>query len=248
MPPTVEVVIPVYNEERDLPRCISTLRAFLGQGFPYPWRILVADNGSTDSTLEVAQELARQHPEEVAVIHLPEKGRGRALKRAWLSSDRDILSYMDVDLSTDLSAFPSVVDAIAKEGYHIAIGSRLMPGARVRRSIKREVLSRGYNLLIRLLFWTPFTDAQCGFKAISRQAAQVLLPHIKDNAWFFDSELLITASVRGFRIKEVPVVWVEDPDTRVKVLRTVSQDMAGLLRLRFGGIAKVRPPDTKEGA
>lgn len=244
MPPSVDIVIPVYNEERDLPRCVSTLRTFLGQGFPYPWRILVADNGSTDRTLAIAQELARQSPDQVAVIHLPEKGRGRALKRAWLSSDRDILSYMDVDLSTDLAAFPPLVDAIAREGYHIAIGSRHLPGARVRRSLKREVLSRGYNTLIRLLFWTPFTDAQCGFKAISREAAQVLLPHIKDNAWFFDSELLITAAVRGFRIKEVPVVWVEDPDTRVKVVRTVSQDVAGLLRLRFGGIAKVRLPDT----
>ncbi|GBD10695.1 Polyprenol monophosphomannose synthase [bacterium HR23] len=243
MPPTVDIVIPVYNEERDLPKCVSTLREFLGQGFPYPWRILVADNGSTDGTLAIARDLSRRYPQEVAVLHLPEKGRGRALKRAWLSSDRDVLTYMDVDLSTDLSALRPLVDAIALEGYHIAIGSRLARGARVRRSLKREVLSRGYNLLIRLLFWTPFTDAQCGFKAISRPTAQALLPHIKDNAWFFDTELLITACKRGFRVKEVPVVWTEDPDTRVKIVRTVSQDLAGLLRLRFGGIPQVRPPE-----
>jgi glycosyltransferase involved in cell wall biosynthesis len=243
----VDIVIPVYNEERDLPSCIATLRGFLRKGFPYPWRIVVADNGSTDGTLALARSLAQQYPQEVEALHLPEKGRGRALKRAWLASDRDVLVYMDVDLSTDLSALRPLVDAIAHEGYHIAIGSRLARGARVRRSLKREVLSRGYNLLIRLLFWTPFTDAQCGFKAIAREAARALLPHIKDNAWFFDTELLITAAKRGYRIKEVPVVWVEDPDSRVKILRTVGQDLAGLLRLRLGGIPRVGPPPQGRG-
>ena len=240
--PLLDVVLPVYNEEVDLPRSVATLREFLPEHLSLPWRIVIADNGSTDSTLSIAHGLAQDHP-EVRVIHLTEKGRGRALKKAWLESDADILTYMDVDLSTDLQCLLPLVDAVAQGEYDIAIGSRLAPGAQTRRSLTREVLSRGYVLLIRSLFWTHFTDAQCGFKAISRAAAQTLLPHMRDVAWFFDTELLITAEKRGFRIKEVPVVWLEDPDTRVKVLRTVAQDIRGLLRLRLGGIPKVTAPD-----
>lgn len=237
---SVDVVVPVYNEERDLPRCVSTLRAFLAKDLPNPWRITVADNGSIDSTLSVAQELAKQYP-EVRYIHLDLKGRGRALRRAWLESDCDIVSYMDVDLSTDLEAFPPLVAAI-QEGYHIAIGSRLMRGARTQRSVKREIVSRSYNAIIKAMFFTRFEDAQCGFKAMSATAARALVPHVANNNWFFDTELLILAEKRGFRIKEIPVRWVEDADTRVKVLRTASEDLRGLFRLRFGGLPRVEVP------
>ena len=235
--PSVDVVIPVYNEEGDLSACVTTLRGFLGERLSNPWRITVADNGSLDSTLAVAQSLTQEYS-EVRYIHLDQKGRGRALKRAWLESDAQILSYMDVDLSTDLEAFPPLVAAI-EEGYNIAIGTRLGRGAQVQRSLKRELISRAYMLLIKGLFFTRFTDAQCGFKALSRRTAQRLIPLIKDNAWFLDTELLILAEKRGFRIKEVPVKWVEDPDTRVKILRTAREDIKGLLRLRFGGLPRV---------
>lgn len=240
---SVELVIPVLNEERGLPGCIETLRAFCIQHLPeHRCHILVADNGSTDGTIAVAERYAVQSPGEVGVTHLDVRGRGRALRKAWRESPADVLAYMDVDLSTDLAALPPLVNAIAREGYHVAIGSRLARTARTKRSFKREVLSRGYNLIIKAMFFTRFTDAQCGFKAVSRAAAQVLLPAVADNAWFFDTELLIIAEKRGFRIKEVAVDWAEDPDSRVKLVKTVTDDLKGLLRLRFGGLPKIAPP------
>lgn len=229
---SVDIVIPVYNEEHVLADSVATLRKFLAQDFLHQYRIVVADNASTDRTLEVAQELAQKHP-DVASLHIPQKGRGRALRAAWLTSPADILSYMDVDLSTDLAAFPPLIEAIASEGYDIAIGSRLARGADVRRSLRRDVISRGYNVMIKGLFFTRFSDAQCGFKAASRRAVQELVPLIENNEWFFDTELLILAEKAGYRVKEIPVRWVEDPDTRVNVPKTVWEDVRGLLRLRL---------------
>lgn len=232
-PRRVDLVIPVYNEAHVLEGSVQTVRAFLIERLkPHKWRIVVADNASTDATLAVAQRLAEAHPEEVGYLHLDQKGRGRALKTAWLSSDADILSYMDVDLSTDLEAYPELVQQIIN-GYDVAIGSRLRPASRTTRSPKREVISRTYNLMIKLSHFSGVSDAQCGFKAISRRAAQALLPLIENNEWFFDTELLLLAEKRGFRIREIPVTWVEDPDTRVNVVKTAMEDIRGLLRLRF---------------
>ncbi len=231
---SVDVVIPVYNEEKDLPRSIVILHQFLSQNLPNPWRIVIADNGSTDGTLNIAQMLSSKY-NGVTYVHLSQKGRGRALRQTWLESPADILSYMDVDLSTSLEAFPKLIQAL-EEGYDIAIGSRLARGARVKRSVKREVISRCYNLLIKAMFFTRFSDAQCGFKAITRRTAQSILPVVKNLNWFFDTELLIIAEKRGYRVREVPVQWAEDPGTTVKVLRTAWEDFKGLMRLRFGGI------------
>ncbi|GIW06492.1 MAG: hypothetical protein KatS3mg060_1297 [Dehalococcoidia bacterium] len=231
--PTVDVVIPVYNEEKALPGSIAQLREFLSEKFPHPWRIIIADNASIDRTAEVGAALAAEHP-DVKYLRLEQKGRGRALRTAWLASDADILSYMDVDLSTNLNAFPPLIDAIVTRGYDLATGSRLMPASRTTRSLKREIISRGYNLLIRLLFWHHFSDAQCGFKAITRQAAHDLVPLVEDQSWFFDTELLLRAEQRGYRIAEVPVEWIEDLDSRVNIVRTAIDDVRGLLRVRFG--------------
>ena len=231
---SVDVVIPVYNEERVLTQSINTLRQFLENNLAHNWTIVIADNASTDKTWQAAQALSREYPDVVS-LHLDEKGRGRALRRAWLDSTADIVSYMDVDLSTDLEAFPKLIQAI-EEGYDIAVGSRLMPGSSIKRSFKRELTSRGYNLLIKAMFRSKFSDAQCGFKALSSKAAQELVPLIKDQKWFFDTELLILAEKKGYRTKDVPVAWIEDPDTRVSVSRTAFDDVKGLLRLRF------RPP------
>ena len=239
MPPLVDVVIPVLNEEKALPGSVASLRQFLETNLPHPFRIVIADNGSTDSTPDIAQGLSQQY-QEVSWIRLEMRGRGRALRRAWLESDADILSYMDVDLSTNLDAFPKLVSAIVDEGFDLAVGCRLMQGSVVRkRSLKREVTSRSYNLIIKAMFLTRFKDAQCGFKAISRRAAQVLIPNVEDQAWFFDSELLILAEKGGFHVKDVPVEWVDDPDSRVKVFQTATEDLKGLLRLRFGGLSRV---------
>jgi glycosyltransferase involved in cell wall biosynthesis len=231
----LDAVIPVYNEAHVLAQSVATLAAFMERHLPYDWRIVVADNASTDGTLEVAKEIADTH-RRVNVIHLDQKGRGRALKAAWLGSDADVLTYMDVDLSTDLLAYPSLVRAIAVEGYDVATGSRLARGARIKRSIKREITSRGYNVIIKASFRTRFSDAQCGFKAISRKAAQELLPQVENNEWFFDTELLILAERGGYRVKDIPVRWIEDADTRVNIRKTVIEDLQGLWRLKRAGL------------
>ena len=238
MAATVDIVIPVYNEEQDLPRSIDILSKFLRENLAQnPWQIIIADNGSTDNTRTVADMLATRYPSIISV-QIPQKGRGRALRQVWLESNADIVSYMDVDLSTDLTHFLQLVRAI-EEGAHIAIGSRLSKGSRVTRSFKREFISRSYSSLIKLMFFTPFRDAQCGFKAVSRTAALAIVPKIENNNWFFDTELLIIAAKGGYRIQEIPVRWKDDPDSRVKVFSTAWEDIKGLLRLRFRGVPKL---------
>ena len=239
----VDIVIPVLNEERALPGCIARLREFLGASLSgHAWRVVVADNGSTDETLSVAQALVDEFPKEVVCVHLDVRGRGRALRKTWLESDADVLCYMDVDLSTGLGALPIMVDGIVNDGVHVAFGSRLAKGAAIKRSFKREFISRAYNIVIRGMMRTHFRDAQCGFKAVSRGAAQALIPSVVNNHWFFDTELLVIAEKRGFRMLEVPVAWDEDPDSRVNIVQTVLEDLKGLARLRFGGIPEVEPP------
>ena len=240
MAATVDIVIPVYNEEQALPRSIVILADFLKENLRNPWQIIIADNASTDSTKSVSDMLCERYS-GINYLYTPQKGRGRALKAAWLDSTADIVSYMDVDLSTDLAHFPQMIDSLA-EGFHVAIGSRLSKGSRVNRSLRREVISRGYNLLIKSMFFTPFQDAQCGFKALTRQAAQAIVPHIKNDNWFFDTELLIIAAKRGYKIKQFPVKWDDDPASTVNVARTATEDIKGLLRLRFGGIPQIAPP------
>ena len=236
---SLDIIIPVLNEERALPQSIPVLHAHLAANFDdYDWRIVIADNGSEDATPEVSQQLSQEYP-GVSPFRLEQRGRGLALRTAWLASEADIVAYMDVDLSTDLAALHPLVGAIADHDCDIAIGSRLIKGALVeRRPLKREITSRGYSLLFRGMFFTGFRDAQCGFKAVSRRAVDALVPLIKNNRWFFDTELLILAEANGFKIREIPVHWTDDPDTRVKILGTAIEDVKGLLRLRFGGIPK----------
>lgn len=231
---SVDVVVPVYNEEEALPRSIPVLREFLAsEAFPYEWRIVIADNASVDGTPEASRRLAEQFPGEIVYVRIEEKGRGRALKRTWSDSPMEIVSYMDADLSTGLEAFPLLISAIAEEGYALAVGSRLLPDSRVNRSLGRRALTRGYSLIIKAMLWTRFSDAQCGFKAARADVARLLIPVIEDNNWFFDTEMLILAEKAGYRVKDVPVAWVEDVDTRVNVPKTVSEDLLGLARMRL---------------
>ena len=233
---TVEIVIPVLNEESALPFCVAELFAYIEQHSEWKWVVVIADNGSVDRTTEIAAELSEMY-NNLSISRLEERGRGRALKKAWSESDADVRLYMDVDLSTDIEALPELVSCIINEGYEVAIGSRLSKGSQVvNRSFKREVTSRGYNILIHLLFpFTKFKDAQCGFKAVSRKAAENLVPLVEDNAWFFDTELLLLAGNAGYAIKEIPVHWEDDPDTRVRIISTAWEDIKGLLRLRLRG-------------
>jgi len=228
--PVLDVVVPVHNEETDLEPCVRRLHEHLGATFPYPFRITVADNASTDATLAVARRLAAELP-EVAVLRLAEEGRGRALRAAWSASDAPVLAYLDVDLSTDLAALLPLVAPLLSGHSDLAIGTRLSRGSRVVRGVKRELISRGYNLLLRGTFAVRFSDAQCGFKAIRADVARELLPLVQDTGWFFDTELLVLAQRAGLRIHEVPVDWVDDPDSRVDVLATALADLRGIARL-----------------
>ena len=238
---SVDLVIPCYNEERTLAASVETLRAWCGEHLAaYRWRVVVADNASTDATLEVARQVAALHPDDVAYLHLDRKGRGRALKQAWLQSPADAMCYMDVDLSTDLAMVAPLLAGVLEEGYDLAYGSRVSRGSDIERSWKREINSRGYIAVIKLLFWTRFADAQCGFKAINRDAAQQLLPHVQDGEWFFDTELLIMAEKGGWKLKEVPVRWVEDPDTRVRFPHDIIKMASRLIKLRFRKMPKKR--------
>ncbi|MEV6640378.1 bifunctional glycosyltransferase family 2/GtrA family protein [Amycolatopsis sp. NPDC051371] len=228
--PVLDVVIPVYNEEADLEPCIRRLHAHLAEHVSYPYRITIADNASTDATLRVAERLAREFP-EVAVHHLDEKGRGRALNAVWRASDAAVLAYMDVDLSTDLAALGPLVAPLLSGHSDLAIGSRLARGARVVRGPKREFISRAYNLILRSTLAAKFSDAQCGFKAIRADVARELLPHVEDTGWFFDTELLVLAQRAGLRIHEVPVDWVDDPNSSVNIVKTATADLKGIARV-----------------
>jgi len=228
--PVLDVVVPVYNEEIDLEPCVRRLHAYLSAFFPYAFRITIADNASTDTTAQVAQWLTRELP-GVAAVHLPEKGRGRALKYVWTHSDAAVLSYMDVDLSTDLGALLPLVAPLISGHSDLAIGSRLARGSRVVRGAKREFISRSYNLILRGALSARFTDAQCGFKAIRAEVAERLLPMVEDTGWFFDTEMLVLAERAGLRIHEVPVDWVDDPDSRVDIVSTATADLKGIARL-----------------
>jgi putative flippase GtrA len=226
----LDVVIPVYNEEADLAACVNRLHAYLSAELPYAFRITVADNASTDRTWLIAQGLARRLP-EVSACHLEAKGRGRALQTVWQASDAAVLAYMDVDLSTDLAALLPLVAPLISGHSDLAIGSRLARGSRVVRGPKREFISRSYNLLLRASLSARFSDAQCGFKAIRADVARRLLPMVHDTGWFFDTELLVIAERAGLRIHEVPVDWIDDPDSRVDIMRTAIDDLKGIARL-----------------
>ncbi|MCX4760132.1 glycosyltransferase [Streptomyces sp. NBC_01275] len=248
--PTVEIVIPVYNEERALPGCLRTLHARLCDELPYPWRITVADNASVDCTLAVAEELADELP-GVGVVHMERKGRGLALRTVWGTSDADIVVYMDVDLSTGLDGLLPLIAPLASGHSDLAVGSRLAPGARTVRGPRRELISRCYNALIRRTHGARFSDAQCGFKAARTDVLRPLLAKTQDDAWFFDTELLLLAEHNGLRIHEVPVDWVEDVDTRVDVVGTATDDLKGLwrmARLKASGAASVPVPRRPEPA
>ncbi|MGE0059680.1 MAG: glycosyltransferase [Dehalococcoidia bacterium] len=227
---SLEIVLPVLNEQRVLESSVRTLHEFLETVMTNDWRITIADNGSTDETFDIARRLEAELP-RVHALHITEAGRGRALTRAWLASSADVLAYMDIDLSTDLAYFPRLVQMIEDGEADVTSGTRLGPGAKTRRSLKREVLSRGFVFLINSLFGTRLRDTQCGFKAISRDAARKLLPLVKDTGWFWDTELLLLAAKGGWDVGFVPVRWLEDTDTRVKIAKTVWRDLKGLQRM-----------------
>jgi glycosyltransferase involved in cell wall biosynthesis len=238
--PSVDITLPVYNEERDLAPAVRRLHNYLHSEFPFSARITIADNASTDGTAAQALRLASEL-RGVRLLRLSEKGRGRALAASWLTSDAQVVAYMDVDLSTDLSALLPLVAPIISGHSDVSIGSRLVTGARVVRSARRELISRCYNLLLRVVLGVRFKDAQCGFKAVRADVARRLVPGLQNRNWFFDTELLVQAERAGLRVHELPVDWVEDADSRVDILATAVEDLGGIWRLATGRWAGAAP-------
>lgn len=229
---TVEITVPVYNEENELEKHITILRNYCDKNLKaYDWHITIADNASTDNTPLLASTIEKNNP-KISHFRLEQKGRGRAVKRVWVESGRDLCIYMDLDLSTDLIHLPKLLWAL-QNGYDIAIGSRLAKGAIVEgRTFLRELTSRALNFFfIQFFFRTHFTDAQCGFKGVTRKIVEDLIPKIEDNDWFFDGELLIVAEKSGYKIYEEPVHWVDNPGSTVRLISTIWGDLMSLKRL-----------------
>jgi glycosyltransferase involved in cell wall biosynthesis len=245
--PTVDIAIPVHDEEAQLSDHVRWLRYFLDRCFPFEAVVTVVDNASADGTWDIARGLAH-HLAGVRALRLEEKGRGRALRAAWTATDAPIVAYMDVDLATGLEALLPLVAPLFSGHSDLAVGTRLAPGAHVSRGLKREFISRCYNVLVHGALRSRFSDAQCGFKAMRADVARELLPLVRDDAWFFDTELLVLAERRGLRIHEVPVDWVDDSDSRVDIGHTAVEDLKGIWRLkrelRAVSTGPHRPPAT----
>src|SRR6202163_2595789 len=245
-PPSIDITIPVYNEERDLAPAVHRLFAHLhGRDFPFSSRITIADNASTDATAARALRVATELP-DIRLVRLNRRGKGRALAASWMTSDAAVVAYMDVDLSTDLNALLPLVAPVISGHSDISIGCRLAPGAHVVRGARREFLSRGYNLLLHLALGVRVKDAQCGFKAMRADLARRIVPSVQNRNWFFDTELLVRAQRAGLRIHELPVDWVEDTDSRVDVVATTLENLQGVWRLATDGwiesvSARLRP-------
>jgi glycosyltransferase involved in cell wall biosynthesis len=246
--PEVEIVVPVRNAERELVPNVTRLVVYLRDGFPFTARVTIADTGSADATWALARGLADAYPGLVRAVRLDLPGRGRALRAVWSASDADVVGYLDVALPTGLAALLPLVRPLIARDADVAIGSRLTPGARVRRGLKRTVLSRAYNLLVRVTMEVGFSDGQCGFKALRADAARTLLPYVADNGWFFDTELLVLAERARLSIHEVPVEWVDSPDSRMRIFATVLGHLRGVRRLWWGlGVGSLQVPRITSG-
>ena len=234
----LDIVIPVLNEEKNLSDCVEEVINYCNLYLSsWDFGVVIADNGSTDRTGEIGKCLVQMYS-AVSYIRLEQRGRGRALKQAWSKSDADVVSYMDVHLSTDLGSLSKPVEHVSTNRCDICVGSRLLPDSKVRnRSLRRSFISRSYSFIFRVLFLVSFRDAQCGFKVILKSSLDKVLPHVKDSGWFFDTELLILSEKSRYKICEIPVIWTDDPDSKVNVIETAWKDIKGLLRLRFGGLS-----------
>lgn len=227
----VDIIIPVCNEEDCLQKNVVILYNHLEKISDFSWNIIIAESASTDKTSQIAIDLVSRY-RRVVYVHISVKGRGYALRKTFLESNADIVCYMDADLSINFHYLKLLIEGITC-GFDISIGSRLVQGSRVKRRLKRKIISRVYNFLIKSLFFNGFSDAECGFKALRTDVAKKLVPLVKNNNWFFDTELLLLAEYNKYRIFEIPVKWTEDIKTRVDITKTILEFLAGLIRMRF---------------
>ena len=225
----ISVILPAYNEAKRLGKAVKTVKDCLEE-IGYDYEIIIAEDGSTDGTDLIAKRLAEKDC-RIFHLHSDERlGRGRALANAIKFARGDIVAYLDVDLSTDMSHFRELIDAIMS-GYDIAIGSRLMRDSHTERPFKRDFASKVYNFLVRFLLGSKLKDHQCGFKAFKKSSILNLLDKIKDNHWFWDTELLVLAQREGLKIKEIPVRWRQGEDTKVRFRRDVIYMFSQILRM-----------------
>ncbi len=233
---TFDVTIPVLDEEATLEQNVLVLHRFLQTHFPQPgqWRILIADNGSTDRTADIAQQLAQGVP-EIAYIKVPQRGVGLALKTSWGQSQADIVGYMDLDLATALPHFLQAYEALAEKGYDLVYATRLHPKSQViNRPFKREVASRVFNAILKAYLGVGFSDGMCGFKFLRRS----IYPELKqagaqNNGWFFSTELLTTAEWLGKRIYELPVKWTDDAgSSKVEIIPLAKRYLRAMYELK----------------
>jgi len=203
------IVLPIYNEEKMIGSAIERVIDYMQKHLAsYQWQLVIADNASTDRTMEIVKDKADRYP-QLKYFHLPQAGKGGAIKQAWLRYPARINIFMDADLSTNLRHLPELIRPLEEKKCDLVIGSRLQRESKTKRTLFRSLLSRIYNLLFKILFRIKITDAQCGFKAVSRQVVETIIPRLKDNQWFFDSELIISTYQHGLTVKEIPVSWKE---------------------------------------
>lgn len=234
---TVDVVLPVYAGNLEvLTQSVSELhQALLGLADAYRPTLVISINGPGTERIEsMARRLADAHP-LVRVFTTERAGKGWGVFSAWAASQAEIVSYMDVDLATDLGALPALLEAVRK-GADFAIGSRYREGARMERTLKRLFLSKVYHrVLINGFLGVPLTDVQCGFKACRRPAALALIPKVKDRKWFFEAEMLYYAYRAGYRIEEIPVVWRESSKSSLHLVHASLEFFHGVMRLKLSG-------------
>ena len=235
----VDIVIPVYNEEEGLAASLYHLLSWVDVHPLHEWKIVVANNASTDNTINIAHDFEKKFPGQIYVINIPTKGRGIALRKSWTRSEADICVFMDADLSTKLRHLPEIIDAIIIEGYDVCCGSRWLKESVVKRTLFRGIMSWTYNLILKLMLGFKINDAQCGFKAVKTTVAKKILPYVENNDWFFDSEFLIIAQKNNLRIKEIPIEWVDNAQSTVSVIKTIKQFLKEILRIRVNGVPKV---------
>ena len=214
----VSVVLPAHNEADNLEAAVTKLTKTLSE-YAQAYEIIIAEDGSTDGTDEKAAALSERLP-FVKHIHSEKRlGRGRALKNAFQKSSGEILVYMDVDLATDVGQLKELIDSVEKEGYDFATGSRMLPESKVKRSGPRNITSKTYNFMVRAVLGSKVKDHQCGFKAFRREPLMQLLDEVSANHWFWDTEVLVRAYRRGYKIKEIPVLWTSGRETKVRLFQ-----------------------------
>lgn len=233
---TFDVTIPVLNEEETLDRQVRILHDFLSEHFPTPgqWRIVIADNGSTDNTRHIAAALGDELT-EVHLVRVPEKGVGLALKTSWQASTADMVGYMDLDLATDLKHFIQAYNALNTEGFDLVYATRLHRKSKVvGRTLKREITSRIFNLILKLYLGVKFSDGMCGFKWLRREHLPALMAGgAESNGWFFSTELLTVAEWKGLKMCELPVIWRDDTtSSRVNIRRLAMQYLRAMKVLK----------------